>query len=420
MLIKELDSKTFDTFSINSYRSHFEQSSSWANVSKSRGYIPHLLGFYDNDDLKAIALLLEKKILNYSTFFCPRGPVVDYSDLDLLKEIIDSLKDYSKKHNGLYIKFDPDLLIHKLDDNANPVDTFEDNFKLLDYFKSLGLKHRGFTIKFNESSNPRFTFRVDVNKNDEVLLNSFHKTTYKILKRNNPFKLNIYKGDIEDVKNFYSAMKETAKRKHMYLESEGYFLNFYKYLHDDNRSDIYIVKANIKTVKEIYKNKLNEVEKEYEENKKYSYKKQQSLKIDLDCVKAKLLKEVELINQINEDEIILSSIITAKFKDKVWTIHGGNSDELMFLYGNYELYYYILKDARDSGYHYVDFYGSEGKVDKTSPEYGIYLFKLRFGGDFDEFIGEFSIITKPLMNFVISKALHIRRRLLIKKSIMNN
>ena len=87
---------------------------------------------------------------------------------------------------------------------------------------------------------------------------------------------------------------------------------------------------------------------------------------------------------------------------------------------NYELYYHILLDSKKEGYTTVDFYGSEGKVDKDSQIYGIYLFKLRFGGDFVEFVGEFDFVTRPLANKIISNLLKARRRILYHRSLKGN
>ena len=56
-------------------------------------------------------------------------------------------------------------------------------------------------------------------------------------------------------------------------------------------------------------------------------------------------QEMEEINSIQKDEIILSSIITVKYGNKVWTIHGGNSNVLRELNSNYLLYYQISCDS---------------------------------------------------------------------------
>ena len=70
-------------------------------------------------------------------------------------------------------------------------------------------------------------------------------------------------------------------------------------------------------------------------------------------------KEIDFIHTIKKEHIILSSIITVKYGDKVWTIHGGNSNILRELNSNYLLYYEIIKDAHEEGYKIVDFFLSK-------------------------------------------------------------
>ena len=418
MELKEIDSKQFDEFVLKSNKPHFMQTSAWADVSKTRGYIPHLLGLYDEKILKGTALLLEKKVLIYSTYYCPRGFILDYANKKILETMIEELKKYVKKNNGLYFKINPDLIIAKLDDNATRKEIYQDNFDLIDYFKGKGGTFRGFTNKFVESSAPRFTFRVDISKSKEDIFNSLHNTTKKIIKENNPYKIEITKNDKNALNDFYKVMKETSIRKKMYIEPFTYFENFYNLLHQKDEADIYVASVNTNDLKNIFKDKENKVNEEINEvsNRPDGQKKENKLK-DLKQKKNKILKLKKEVDNLKEERIVLSSIITAKFADKVWTIHGGNSDDLLFLNANYELYYHILLDSKDSGFKWVDFYGSEGKVDKNSEIYGIYLFKLRFGGDFDEFIGEFDFVTKPIMNKIISTLLKIRRRILYKKSL---
>ena len=420
MEIKEIDDETLDNFVLNSNKPHFMQTSAWGDVSKTRGYIPHKLGLYKENGLVGTALLLEKKIGFYSTYYCPRGIICDYDDLDLLKEIISILKDYVKKHNGLYFKINPDIIIAKLDDEANRKQTF-DSIKLIDFFKENGGNFRGFTTKFAESSAPRFTFRVDVDKSEEDIFNALHNTTKKILKDKNPYEVEITKNNSNALEDFYDVMKQTSIRKKMFIESFDYFKNFYELLHNKNEADIYVASINTNRLKEIFKEKLVSVDKEIEEvNKRPDGQKKVNKLKDLDQKRNKVLKLKKEVDELKKERFVLSSIITAKFGDKVWTIHGGNSDELLFLNVNYELYFHILLDSKKQGYKQVDFYGSEGKVDPSSQIYGIYLFKLRFGGDFDEFVGEFDFVVRPLANKVISSLLKTRRRMLYKKSLKGN
>ncbi len=417
MEIKEIDDQTLDNFVLNNNKAHFMQTSAWGDVSKNRGYIPHKLGLYKENKLVATALLLEKKIGIYSTYYCPRGFICDYTNLELLKEIIFDLKTYVKKHNGLYFKINPDIIIAKLDEKANRKETY-DSINLIDFFKENGGNFRGFTTKFNESSAPRFTFRVDVDKSEEDIFNALHNTTKKILKDKNPYEVEITKNDENALNDFYEVMKQTSIRKKMYIESFDYFKDFYELLHNKNEADIYVASINTNRLKEIFKDKLALVDNEIEEvNKRPDGPKKVNKLKDLDQKRNKVLKLKKEVDTIKQERIVLSSIITAKFADKVWTIHGGNSDDLLFLNVNYLLYYHILLDSKKQGYKQVDFYGSEGKVDPSSQIYGIYLFKLRFGGDFDEFVGEFDFVVRPFANKIISSLLKVRRRTLYKKSL---
>lgn len=415
MKIEKVDVNTLNEYVKNAYKPHFMQTGAWGEVNKARGINTHYLLIKDDETTIGSAMLLEKKVLGYSTFYCPRGFITNFEDKNAIKKVLESLADYVKKNHGIYLKIDPDIIIRKLDSNTEPKQEFEDNQELIDYFKELGGKHRGFTMKFSESSAPRFTFRVDVSKDN--LLDTFHQTTRNLLKRNNPYGLKVYIGNESDLDKFYEPMKDTAVRKHMYLEDKKFFDDFYTILHSYNMSDLYVVTVNINGLKTKYNKMILDAENELKElegsNKKGRIN-------DLNDQLKKYNKELKQIESINRDELVLSSMITAKFDDKVWTVHGANANALPFLNANYEMYWQIIKDAKAQGYTWVDFYGSEGKIDKNSEAYGIYNFKVRFGGDFDEFIGEFDFITNPIAYKTITSLLKARRRIKYKLQLMRN
>ena len=390
----------------NSNKPHFMQTSAWAKVNNKRGCKTHQLLFIDdNENIVGSCMLVEKKILNYRSFYCPRGFICDYQNKEIVKDIVESLKKFVKDHNGLYLKMDPDIIIRKLDKDTNVKETFEENLELIPYFESLGGKHRGFTKKFTETSCPRYTFRVNVDNDD--MLSTFHQTTRNLLKRNNPYGLKVYIGTSNDLDKFYEPMKETAIRKRMFLEDKSFFDDFYNILHENGMSDLYIVTVNIKDLVRRYELLIDNATQELKSLEKSNKKGRIN---DLKDQLNKYNKELSIIKQINSEEITLSSMITAKFEDKVWTVHGANSTNLPFLNANYEMYYQILKDSKQQGYKQVDFYGSEGEIDKKSDAFGIYQFKVRFGGDFDEFIGEFDFVVRPLAYKIINYLLVKRRR----------
>ena len=53
-----------------------------------------------------------------------------------------------------------------------------------------------------------------------------------------------------------------------------------------------------------------------------------------------------------------------------------------------------IVDAVNEGYKTIDFFGTSYNPSQNDPEYGIWLFKKRLGGEYTEFIGEFDYIFK--------------------------
>lgn len=406
-MIKEVDVKVFDEYVLRSKKPHFMQSSAWGEVNEARGNAKaHCLLVEQNGKTIGSALLIEKKLFNYSSFYCPRGFLCDYQNKEELKQVVTELKEYVKNHGGIYLKVDPDIIIRKLDKDGNTIEESSENLALISEFEKLDGKHRGFTTKFSDSSCPRYTFRLDVTKDN--LLDTFHQTTRNILRRNNPYHLDVFVGNQSNLNDFYEPMKETAIRKHMYVEDKKFFDDFYNILHAHNMSDLYVVKVNIPKLKETYNSLILNCSKELEEIKDSNKKGRIN---DLQDQLNKYNKELKQIEAIQKDDVVLSSMITVKYNNTVWTLHGANANELSFLNANYEMYYKIIEDARNQGYTYVDFYGSEGVAEKHSDAYGIYQFKVRFSGDFDEFIGEFDFVTRPLANKIILGALKQRRKI---------
>ena len=409
--LKNIDKDKFDEFVKNhKTKSHFLQSSAWGEFSKdNKGVTPYYLGLVDDKDkILATALLLQKKLpLNYSYFYCPRGFVIDYNNKELVKEMTQELKKFSKNKKGVYVKIDPDIKLHNLDLDGNVL-VGEENYKLIDYLKTLGYKHLGFNKAF-EHSQPRYTFRLELKPTIEEVINNFHNTTKKVINRGNIYDLEIEKNKDDAIEGFYQTMLETAKRENLSLHPIKYFDDFYKLLHKRNMSDIYIIYLNKKKTIKAITNKIKELNK-YKDTLQIENKIKE---IDNQITKQeKLLKEVK---KVKEDKYPLSSIITAKFNDKVWTVHGGNSTILRELNSNYLIYFEIIKDALKEGYKTVDFFGTTYNPTTNDPDYGIWLFKKRLGGEYTEFIGELDLVTNKLMYFALTKLLKVYRNIKKKK-----
>ena len=406
----ELNKNEYEKFVKSSKKSHFLQSYIWGEFCKKEKKVtPYYVGLKKDKKIVASALLLQKKLpLGYSYFYSPRGFVLDYNDKEILKEFTDKIKEFSKKHKTIYVKIDPDIKLQNLNIDGEVIEG-DNNFPLVDYMKSLGYKHLGFNKAF-EHNQPRYTFRLELKDTIEEVRDGFHNTTKKVINKGNMYELEIAKNDLKYIDDFYETMIETARREDLALYSKEYFREFYRMLHDENESDIYIVYLDKEKTIKVITDKINELNEQKEKLKTENKIKE----IDNQIGKQeKLLSEVK---EIEKDKYPLSSIITAKYDDKVWTIHGGNSTKLRELNSNYLIYYEIIKDAVNDKYKVIDFFGTSYNPTTDDPEYGIYLFKKRLGGEYTEFIGEFDYIINKKMYFLFNKLVPIYRKIVKKKS----
>lgn len=413
--IDNLTIEEYEEFVKNNPNNHFMQSYDFGQIKKEKHFIPHYVGIKENKKLVCAALLLEKKlILKYTYLYSPRGYVIDFNNKELVKAFTKYLKEYAKKLKAVFIKIDPGIKLHNLDIEGNIING-DNNEYLVSFLQELGYKHQGYNVGF-ENEQPRFTFRLDLNKTWDEIYSNMHPTTKKILNKGNQYNLDIYKGNINDIDDFYLTMEETAKRDSIVQSSDNYYKIFYEIFNKNNASDLYIVKVNIKNLIKTFEDKINSVNDElnsYNDDKYKNKNKVQGKINDLNNQISKLNKDLEEIKKIELEEVILSSIITVKYGNKVWTVHGGNNTLLLNLNANYLLYYTIIKDAYDEGFKVLDCFGTCGiaNPDKSNPIYGIHLFKKRLGGEYTEFIGEFDLITNKLMYFLYKKLIPIYRKI---------
>ena len=388
--IDNVNEQEYDNFLNNSKEAHFMQTKEFGEIRKSKGFIPHLVGLKDNNNLVCTALLLEKKLpYNLKYYYVPRGYTIDYQNHELLKEFTNELIKYAKKNKAIFIKIDPAIKRYSIDLDGKKVDGI-DTTELMNYLTKLGYKHLGFNLAF-EHEEPRFTFRINIDKPIDEVYSCFHATTRKVLNKGNQYNLKIYKGNKKDLPGFFETMEETNKREGIIQAKYDYYEKFYEIFNKAGMSDLYVVKANIKELKDEFNKLINETKNKECKNSVQEKEKEDRLN--------KLSKILDEINQIKEKELTLASIMTVKYKDKVWTVHGGNHSKLMSLNANYLIYYEIIKDANKEGYKIVDLFGTCGEAnpEPSNPVYGIHFFKKRLGGEYCEFIGEYDLpINKPL------------------------
>ena len=422
--ITDVDKKKYEKFVKNHpLKSHFLQSYAWGEFAKtSKKMIPHYVGLVnDKDELVATALLLQKKLpLGYSYFYSPRGFVLDFYDIDILKEFVNNIKKYAKKHRAIFVKIDPDLIWKEYDYKDQEIKLDKDPQIVFNNLKKLGFKHLGFTKNF-ETMQPRYTFRIDRSQPMDDIESKFSKTVKQRIKKGTSLGTKVSIGNYDDIKTFNHLMELTEDRKDFLSHDLEYYQNLYKIFNKDNKMSLFLGKINTKEVIKSYTDEKKEIDKKREELIK---------KESLSTANQKKLNELEMRSQklqeyIDEyrdaqkkygNEITLNAHVIMEYGDKAWTLYAGNHNVLISSQSNYKVYYEHIKYCHDQGLKYYDHFGTIGDLRKENPRYGLHIFKKAFGGNYIEFIGEFDLVINHVMYFGFTKLIPMYRNFVKKRS----
>lgn len=416
--IENVSKDKYESFVKNHKKSHFLQSYAWGEFSKKeKNLIPHYVGLEDdNGNLVATALLLEKKLpLNMCYFYAPRGFVLDYSNEEILKAFTDNLKAYSKKKKAIFFKIDPDIIYNSENTTGNKI--IESNDQELKILKSLGYKHLGFTKNF-ETMQPRYTFRIDMDKPWEEIENNFSKTTKQRIKKAEDLFVETRVGTKEDINTFYNLMILTENRKDFITHNEQYYKSLYEIWNQDNSCNLFVGTVNLDKIINKQTNTQDELKEELKQLPKENLSKSQNTKkLELEKrinkISTDLTRYIDIRTEY-ENIITLSIHFIVEYGDKAWVLYAGNHNILTDTYTNYETYKEHIKYYYDKGIKTYDQFGTIGDLRNDNPLIGLHEFKKKFGGDYVEFTGEFDYVTKPFMYFVFTKLVPIYRNIIKK------
>ena len=418
--VSNINSLEYETFVENNpYKSHFLQSYMWGEFSKlDKGLIPHYVGLKENGKLVCASLLLEKKlVLGYSYFYSPRGFVIDFEDINLLTKFTTYLKKYIKSKKGIFLKIDPDVIINKhnyLDEEIKVESNAYNNLI------SLGYKHLGFTNRF-ETSEPRFSFRIDFNNSFDTIYEHFSKTTKQRIKKAEDLDVEVKISD--NVDEFYKLMTITEHRKDFITYNKKYYEDLYNIFSKNNKCNIFLGSINIDNILNKFNLVIEDLDREINNIDQTNLSKSAKTKLnELAKRKEKILNDIDEYKKAKElygSVIVLSAHFIVEYSDKAWVLYAGNHDILSKTYANYKTYFEHIKYYYDKGIKVYDQFGTVGKLEDNDPLLGLHEFKKKFGGDYVEFVGEFDLITNKLMYILFKKLIPIYRNHQMKKNIKN-
>lgn len=417
-IFTDLTENEFEDFALYHPYGSFHQTINWGKLKKTNGWDYFLVGIKENGKVLAASLILKKKLfLNFSVLYAPRGFLIDFNNDELLNLFVQEIKIIAKKNNAIIVKIDPCVMNVERDIDGNEIKDGINNHHLIEKLKKLNFKHGGFTL-YMEGLQPRWFFYINLDgKTENEILGNMEHETRRLLLRN--IRNGIYTREIkeDELKLFKEVMDHTSKRRGFIDRPYSYYKNIMNIFKDDAK--FMLIEINCK-------NYLDSIEKEINENQEIIDRKTKEIeekKPSINIEKTKLLIEekrqhnirlsikkqrADELFQENGEVIVLGGMLFLNHENELLALFGGSYDKFMDFYPQYSIHWEMIKYAIKNGTKRYNFYGITGDFENKNTEtYGLYSFKKSFGGQVGEFIGEFDLIIKPVMNMAYNFGLKI-------------
>ena len=423
--LKNIDKNEFDNFVVNHpTKSHFLQSHSWGEFAKvKKNLTPYYLGLINEDNqIVAATLLLEKHLpMDLCYLYAPRGFVIDYKKKELVHTMTKKVVEFAKSKKAIFVKIDPDI-IKKSYDYQNEENELSNNpDEIFQNIKSAGFKHLGYTKNF-ETSQPRYSFRINLEQSLDDIENHLSKTTKQRIAKSEKLETEVVIGTKNDIKEFYHLMTLTETRKDFVSYNEDYYQTLYEIFNGNpnTKATLFLGKVNfsktIKALEKNYKRIIDQISILPIDNLSKSAKvKLEELRKQKENIQSEINKYKEY-KQTYGNEITLSAHMIIEYGDKAWVLYAGNHNILTETYVNYSTYYEHLRYSKAQGLKIYDQFGTIGDLSKDNPLIGLHEFKRKFGGDYVEFLGEWDYIINPIMYFAFTKLVPLYRNIIKRKS----
>lgn len=396
----ELSEKEFLNYSKKSPYTSFYQMPEWAKVKKTNGWNSYFVGLKDKNKIVAATLLLSKKIKMFKTmFYAPRGFLLDYNNLDLLKEFTEKVKEFIKSKDALFLKINPYVDYQERTVDGDIVENTEKK-EFFQTLESLGFKHNGFYIEQDKKTDlePRWISVLDINgKSMDELYSEMRSSTKWRLNNSKKNALRIIEAKYDDLDEFKNLMKHTAERREFVDRPLSYYQEMFKILDEKDLVKVLLIEINFKELVELSEKTLEETNAKIDELKDNTRKEKQLKELYLE--KERLEKKIEELNEIIKEDgekKIISGGWYMLYGREIIYLFGASYKKYMKYNPQYMLQWEMINYAIDNKYEAFNFYGIDGNFNKESKGFGLFDFKRGFNAKVHELIGEFDlVIDKP-------------------------
>ena len=397
MKLVTLNQQQFNKYaSSHRYRSYYQTSAYGLSMLKL-GYNVHYFGIVDgtNSLIGATMILYKEVFMNNKIAYAPRGILFDYSDSKKVKELAECLKNLLGKQGFMLLRMDPYIPISIHSNDGNLINMNNQESIILENLATAKFEYKGKNLFF-ENEKPRWEALVLLNKNEEVLFESFDKRTRNKIRRAKNIVIEVYNDTTKDIKDLYEFVGKKDKKPIKYYEA--LVKNF------GENIDVYYAKINTETFiinsRKMYENELLNNEQLAERIQQYApndrerqntlNKKMESDKL-VSSYKNNMLLATELLKN-HPEGILIGGALVIKYDNAAYIVSDGYNEKFSSLNASYLIKWQMISDYNRQGLKYLNMNAVVGEFEKKNQYSGLNEMKLGFNTIVTEYIGEFDLV----------------------------
>lgn len=396
----EFDDHIFDEFINQHLNGNFMQKTAWARVKSE--WEPHRFMWSRNGKPIAAVQFLSRNGLWYA----PKGPIMDYSDEDLISDVLRDISLVTRVGGAKYVKIDPPVLVRRRTSNNEYISY--GGLGLVNQFLREDYEHQGFSKILSSTIQPRYHMTVSLNRE---FPDSFPKKTRRLIRDAIRKYVTVGKFGADKLDDFMGVIKSTEIRQGITLRNKDYFESLFHEFNDNLELYISTIDVNdaLNKEREHYNKLVSDRIRLGRAPKKYhqlheQIQSSQSL--------------IDLLNSLPKSDkplVVCGALVIASNTYKE-ILYAGMNDDFAKFSGQYLTFATIIEDAKIQGFHELSMGGVDGDLTGS-----LAAFKSKFNPDIVEYYGEFDKPRNILWKFVYHDILPIyqtirKRALALRKN----
>ena len=395
-----LSDADFEAYALKHPQNSFLQSVDFAAFQRARGQQVELFGVRRNGELVAAGKLnYTTTRLGYTVCECAKGPLMDYTDADLVRAVVGLLRQRATERKAAELRISPNLKYIARDADGAEHPEVEDNRELVARLSGLGFQHQGLDMNFVNVNWMFIKSLAGVSDAEELIMGTSYRTRKAIRKaeKNGVF---LEQATPETLDDFYGALSKAGEEKGFVYRERAYYEHLLRTTSAEF-TKLMMAKIDIPAYRKSITERLEaesataaELRREVEETG--SKKKANRLKVVQDLVDSyeRSLKDIERF----PDSVGVATVAAIHFVcygDEVVCVIGGTVQDYIYFNGATSLYWGMMLHALEKGYPRYNFYGTFGISGQDEEGHGGYAFKKGFGGEVVQLVGDFVMPVRP-------------------------